>query len=247
MYDCPEGAIIRANAATDALSAPSGGDLLPSILALLPRGTAWGTPDDATPDPQRLMSRYWAALAEVMADHYGRLHQVKAESTSVTLVASLEDWETELGLPDPCYGANQSVETRLRAVRAKVMAQQVDSLDDIECLATALGYTALAERAGLPFRVGSRVGDRLGDPDGACWVVLTISSLGPSVPFRAGNNRVGDRLLDFPQASDLECILEAAKPAEWMIRYDYAHGLRLVTENGVQVVEGGKRVYEVIS
>jgi uncharacterized protein YmfQ (DUF2313 family) len=248
MSDCPDGAIIRANAATDALSAPGGDDLLPAILALVPRGTAWGTPDDTTPDPTRLMSLYWAALADVMAEHYARLHQVKAESTSVTLVASLEDWETELGLPDPCYGANQSVETRLRAVRAKVMAQQVDSLDDIECLASALGYTALAERATLPFRFGaSRFGDRLGDKDAAFWVVLTISTLGPSVPFRFGTSRFGARLLDFPQANDLECILEAAKPAEWMIRYDYAHGFRLVTDNGVQVVVGDRRVYEVTS
>lgn len=230
MSDCP-GLLISTEAARDDLSAPTGDDLLPAVLALLPVGAAWGTPDNVAPDLTRLMSRYWGAAADVMAEHYARLHQIKVESTTVTLTESLADWETELGLPDPCFGADQSVETRVRAVRAALLVRPIDSLTAIECLAESLGYTVTARRADLPFRVGSRVGDRLGDPTGACWVVLEIEMIGPPVYFRVGNSRVGDRLLEFPMALDLECVLDRLKPAEWAIRYDYSAGTILVEDS----------------
>lgn len=222
MSDCPSSPILTMSPPADFLSAPSGDDLVPAILALLPLGAAWGTPDGEAADLDRQMSRYWAGMADVMAENYARLHQVKSESTTVTLIGSLDDWETELGLPDPCFGADQTVEARFRAVRARVIAQQIEGLGDYECLASTLGYTATASRPTLPFRVGSRVGERLGDPTAACWVVMTIGALGPAVPFRVGNSRAGARLLDFSTATDLECVLDRVKPVEWNIRYDYS-------------------------
>jgi uncharacterized protein YmfQ (DUF2313 family) len=218
---------VSATAPTDVLSAPSVDDLAPQVLALLPRGAAWRSPDAValTSDGSRLVG-FWRALTAPLTDLYARFAGVAAEGTAITLEASLADWELELGLPDPCVRQPEGFLARKRAVRAKILAAGLITPADFVCLARALGYdAAVAEMQ--PFRVGrSRCGDdRLWGAEVQWCFVVQIEPLGDPVRFRVGTgmSRVGrDRLLDWPRAEDLECLIRARAPAETLPIFVYA-------------------------
>ena len=130
----------------DKQSAPTADDLLPAVLTLTPRGSAWGTDEagdgrGASP----VMLRVWRAIAKWAADLNARDFEVATQAFPSGATIALGDWETELGLPDACTPGQRSTAERLAAVRTKYGAIGGSSPDYLICVAAALGYDITIE------------------------------------------------------------------------------------------------------
>lgn len=79
-------------------------EVLPSVVALLPEGPAWR----AAQEEGTVMRAYWSTLAGVLAYAYLRICAFVDELFCATAKESLDQWQLEYGIGDPCdpYGHN---------------------------------------------------------------------------------------------------------------------------------------------
>ncbi|WP_287268448.1 putative phage tail protein [Mesorhizobium sp.] len=186
------------------------------LMAVLPKGAAWGTPDNQALDPLSVLARFWRAIGSALGDAYRALFGVALESTAVTLVTSLDDWEIEYGLPDPCLGPDQTIDMRMRSLLLKIRSGGTITPGDFIKLAADAGYTIKIEEP-EPFCMGgSDMGgdDELsgGDPVEYVWIVSV-----PNVPvydFHMNEAEMGVTPFgDLGLPADLICLFKAMKPA----------------------------------
>jgi len=231
----------------DALSAPDVEALLYSGLSLWPRGAAWGAPDGEAPSTTSVIARLTRALLSPFAYLYAKAWRLTEESRSASLVDSLEEWETDFGLPISCSDGNQTKDARIRALRTRVARLATITPDDVIRLAAGLGYVAALEEPDA-FRVGESALGGYGEISATAlesqWVVLVRDA--PITQFQVGVSEVGvDRLLDFDNGV-LECEIRRIAPAWTTVVFNYAEqpiGLFLVTEDGTRIVtETGKKL-----
>lgn len=223
-WPCDDVLDVAALDTRDAESDPDESDLTDQIIALLPPGAAWGTPDGEAHDPASEMSTFWRGFAKMLKPLYAQAFTTTLESTVSTITNSLEDWEIDLGLPDPCLGGDQTVETRLRSVISKVLASATITPGDFLCLADRLGFAIRIEEPEV-FECG--ISECALDHEAATinldveWVVHLAA--GPSDYFEAGIGEAGEtRLLDWPANTELECILRPLRPAWSLLYFDYS-------------------------
>lgn len=226
----------------DALSAPTVDALLFSGLSLWPRGAAWGTPDGEAPGTASVIAKLTRALLAPFADLYARTWRLTEESRSASLVDSLEDWEADFGLPSRCTTEDQTRETRIKVLRARVARLATITPPDVIRLAAGLGYVvAIEEPDG--FIAGEGTCRGIGEVSGADleqqWVVMVRDA--PVSQFETGIGEAGvNRLLDFDHGT-LECEIERIRPAWTNVVFNYAErrvGLYLVTETGARITTG---------
>ncbi|RWO57313.1 MAG: DUF2313 domain-containing protein [Mesorhizobium sp.] len=203
----------------DVLSDPSDETAEGFLTALLPKGAAWGTSDNQALDPLSVLARFWRVIGSAFADAYRALFGVTLESTAVTLVNSLDDWEIEYGLPDPCLGPDQTIDARMRSLLLKIRSGGTITPADFIKLAADAGYAISIEEP-TPFRMGgSAMGGTQalggGYPSEYVWIVKVP---GVSVDhFRMGVGRMGETPLGKLGLPDnLVCLFKALKPA-WTI------------------------------
>lgn len=215
----------------DALADPALETVAETLYQLLPSGPAWRTPDNAAFDEQSRLGGFLRGLAGDMATLYRKAFGTALESTASTLDLSLEDWEVDYGLPDPCLGPEPARDTRLRFLLAKVRSQGTITPRDFIEVAAAIGYRIEIEEP-MPWQCGqSELGStdevagggyELGEPTlvepGAehaveyDWIVRVLDT--PVVYFEAGMSQAGaDALTEFARAEDLECLFRALAPA----------------------------------
>ena len=183
-----------------------------------PVTAAWGTPDNQTLDQASVLYRFWTAIGAGFANAYRALFQVSMESTSVTLDQSLEDWEHELGLPDPCMAETDSRAARIAAVRTRVLASAIVTPQDFIRLAASMGYEVFIEEP-RPFECGiSECGwtdEIAGSMDGQIewdWIVSIAGQ--PARYFEMGESECGiDALTDWEPIQDIECMFRRIAPA----------------------------------
>ena len=130
----------------DRLSAPSAADVLPQLLQITPRGPAWGT-DEAGDGKgaQPTMLGFWTALAGHAAANYAIDFELATQCFPSAITYSLEDWESEYGLPDDCFSGQTGTAQRIAAVRAKFAAVGGQSPAYFICLAKSIGYDITIE------------------------------------------------------------------------------------------------------
>lgn len=200
----------------DVLSDPDDETAETFLTALLPKGAAWGTPDNQALDPLSVLARFWRAIGSALADAYRAFFGVALESTAVTLVTSLQDWEIEYGLPDPCLGPQATIDARTRSLLMKVRSAGTITPADFIELAASAGYTISIEEP-EPFCVGgSEMGgdDEMsgGEPVEYVWIVSV-----PNVAlyeFHMGEAEMGITPFgDLGLPTDLICLFNAVKPA----------------------------------
>lgn len=80
---------------------PTQAEIIPQLLALLPRGRAWLTHEGA-PQPGTTIWKYWNALAAVWAFVNQRICDLRKEFFCATASETLDLWNEEYGLPDGC-------------------------------------------------------------------------------------------------------------------------------------------------
>lgn len=125
---------------------PSADDLLPQILALTPRGPAWGTDESGDGSgASPVMRRVWKAVAAWVADLNRRDFELATQAFPSAITFSLPDWERELGLPDLCFKGQAGPPARIAAVRARFGAIGGQSPAYFVCLAKSIGYDITIE------------------------------------------------------------------------------------------------------
>lgn len=80
---------------------PTADEITPQLIALLPRGRAWGT-HDGGPFPGTVLWRFWYAVATVLAFFNARACALLLEYFCRTATETHDTWLLEYGLPDGC-------------------------------------------------------------------------------------------------------------------------------------------------
>lgn len=166
--------------------ARSEADYLAAIQALLPRGRAWPR------DPAALMTALLDGFAKSYATTDARQTNLLTDAFPVTTVELLPEWESTLGLPDPCLGEAPTLQQRQGQVVARFKAQGGQSVAYLNSVAEALGFrVAITEFAN--FRSGiNHAGDGINGSE-----VPT-----PGAYFIAGSGHAGDPIVMWLNGSE---------------------------------------------
>ncbi|WP_082407216.1 putative phage tail protein [Mesorhizobium sp. 1M-11] len=202
----------------DVLADPDVEQLLPAALNFWPRGAVFGSPDGLAVDT----SSNWAKLTQVLLSPFVTLYRraflLALEASPATFDQTLEDWETEYGLPDSCVQAEQTRAERIAAVVAKVNAAPLITPGDFVRLALDYGFVVEIEEPAV-FECGfSECG---GEHATGAWSqeiywIVRVSEVAVFY-FRTGEGECGaDPLFSFGDAERLLCILMRLSPA-WTI------------------------------
>lgn len=193
---------------------------LQALSYLLPMGFAWPRHPDST------LMRVLRGVAATFDELDRFIAEAAFQWMPHHTVTRLAEWEEATGLPDRCFGADQSFATRRKLLLARLRGPTLAYFDSspaavesIAAICATIGYT-VSVFYNIPFRVGrNRVGDRLGKLDGILYVKVTVAN----TPFRVGVNRVGDRLVQTAQdLGPLECYLKRIVPARYAINVSLA-------------------------
>lgn len=189
-------------------------DYLAALQALLPRGRVWPRDPDAT------QTKALSGLTQSYARNNLRAGQLLVDAFPATTFQLLPEWESTLGLPDPCAGASPTTQGRRTQVIARFTGIGGQSAAYMIAFAKSLGYTITITQY-APARVGqSRVGQPLcGAPWAHAWRVN--SSLNTVVRSRVGTSAVGEPLASWSNAV-LECELKAIAPAHSTVFFAYS-------------------------
>lgn len=175
----------------------SADDYALALLQLLPPGALWRSLGRQGTQFRALLAAHADELARV--DQRGR--DLLDEADPRTTEELIEQWEAQVGLPDPCVTTPQTLDER----RAAVVARLVTPLGLNEAffieLAAAAGYTITIQSR--PVRLYGRAvyGGPYGDTDWRYVWVVVVDGSGPSEP--------------------LECLFERAKPAHTVVQFEY--------------------------
>jgi uncharacterized protein YmfQ (DUF2313 family) len=181
----------------------------------MPRGRVWPRDGDT------VQSQLLAALTQVYERQNLRANQLLVDAFPVSALELLTEWESTLGLPDPCAGEAPTIAARRAQVVARIMAQGGQSAAYFIAFALALGYTITITQF-APARVGMlRAGMPVCGPDWAhAWQVN--SQLNTVQRAQAGVLCAGEPLAYWSN-SVLECELNAVKPAHTTLIFAYIH------------------------
>lgn len=202
----------------DVLADPDVERLLPSALNFWPRGAAFGSPDGVAIDAGSNWAKLMRVLLSPFIDLYRRAFALALEVSPATLDQTLEDWETEYGLPDDCVGGVQTRAERIAAVAAKVNAAPLITPGDFVRLALEYGFVVEIEEPAV-FECGfSECG---GEHATGAWrqEIYWIVRVGELAVFyfRTGEGECGaDPLFSYGDAERLLCIFMRLSPA-WTI------------------------------
>lgn len=149
------------------------GRSLDVLLRHLPLGSAWL----AYRLPGKRAYRMMTALADTFEDAWSFLCGLAAELNPYTTYQMLPDWETAVGLPDPCLPAATTIDQRRAQVVFRLTKKRWVTVNDWADLAALFGLTIAVTpgylysgSSGFPshgrFRVYINVLSGCGTPDG---------------------------------------------------------------------------------
>lgn len=137
----------------------SAGDYCNAFLRCLPTGPVWPRDPDAMPYQVALALYSCYATSGVAAA------ALLVDAFPATAVGLLPEWESALGLPDPCAGEAPTIELRRSQVVARLTDPGGCSIAYFVAYAAALGYDITIDQ----FRP-RRFGDPFGQPmNGLAW------------------------------------------------------------------------------
>jgi len=197
------------------MSAPNyqASDFVGAIHALMPRGLAWPK------DPNSIMGKVIAGLAPMWVRHTQANNNLLVDAFPATAVQLLPEWESALGLPDPCAGESPTLAGRQQQVVARFTNSGGQSVPYFIAYAQALGYTVTVSEF-TPFRMGQqRMGCQLGTQD---WAFAWQINAPPETVtyFAMGQSYMGQPLASWGNAV-LQCELTAIKPAHTILNFAY--------------------------
>jgi len=170
--------------------------------------------------------RWLRAWAQVLRAHHEFVDSATQQWLPHRTCSRLEEWEEALGLPDTCFNGEQSAEQRrtnmLARLRGDIDLPHVDS--SAESPGAIKAYLArYGYQVEVWYSTPFRAGrNRVGDRLGALSGILNIRVLYLCQPFRTGENRVGQRLrICTEDGTEIECLLARIAPARFQINVIY--------------------------
>jgi uncharacterized protein YmfQ (DUF2313 family) len=170
------------------------------LKSLLPKGKAW------TREVTSILHQFLFGEADELARVDARSDVLLSERDSRTVNELLPEYEEELGLPDDCSEAAETIEERRRAVNTKVLSLGGQHPQYYIDLALAVGSVIKIIEYITPRFHFSIVTDG-----------RTI------VEFICGSSESGDPLTFIPPAVYLECIINRLKPAHTVANFVYSN------------------------
>lgn len=194
----------------------SAANFLQALQAHLPRGRVW--PRDPDAQQTAVLSGFTSCFAALTA----RANELLVEAFPPTSDELLPEWESTLGLPDPCAGEQPTLDQRRNQVKARLANSGGQSLPFFISYAANLGFSVTITQY-TPFRMGQqRMGDQLGSPDWAFTWAINAPAFSV-VPFTMGQSAMGDALRSWNNAV-LECEFNEIKPAHTVLLFTYGLG-----------------------
>lgn len=188
-------------------------NFLAAMQALLPRGRVWPRDADA------VQTQVLSGLAPCYERQTARANYLLIDSFPSTTYELLPEWESTLGLPDPCAGAAPTIPQRRSQVIARFTNIGGASIPYFIGFAESLGYTVTIEQYSQ-----ARAGQlRAGMPCcGYDWNFASkiTAPLNTVVRAKAGAMAAGDPLVSWGNAV-LECEFRAIMPAHTIPIFAY--------------------------
>lgn len=209
-------------------------DFVTQGVATLPTGPAWSR------DPGSVRNALLRGLLGTHAYAWERMLRLLAEADPRSAYETIEDWEADCGLPDPCIGPQTDLQDRRDAVVMKRQTRGGQSRAYYIEIARRLGFHITIEEFKV-FRVGlSRVGDRLYNEG---WThTWRVTVVGRTVRyFRTGASVMGERLVRWDNTI-LECVLHALKPAHTILQIAYINAA--IWDGGTAIWNGGTAIWD---
>ncbi|AXF86390.1 hypothetical protein DTO96_102144 [Ephemeroptericola cinctiostellae] len=186
-----------------------------SLSRLMPSGFAWSK------DKGSAQYAWLTAKAIEFNDFEQYTYRTVEQFYPHSTCNRFAEWKRAVGLPDACFAESSEISlrtqmlTRLRGLSGLAYDDSSPAApESIKSMCAVIGYDVDVWYS-TPFRVGrDAVGDHLGALDG----VLNVQINRVCEPFRAGANRVGDRLEMCTQTGlELVCYLTRIVPARFTI------------------------------
>lgn len=187
-------------------------DYTGALLSLLPRGRVWPK------DPDSAQAKLMAGLAPSFQRLDARAQTLLVDAFPATTTELLPEWESSLGLPDPCDGPGQTVDQRRAQVLNKFVSAGGQSVAYFVGVLTRLGYPDATITQYAPFRVGI---DHVGFPiHGLEWAYhWTINLPNLSVFwFLVGISTVPGPLFSISDQA-VFCVIDDLKPAHTTVDF----------------------------
>ena len=209
----------------DALADPSADLMQGAVISIAPRGAAWGTDEAGNGAGASLnQAGYWRGIGSAFGDLYRFLFSSAAQSHPSAITIALEEWEIELGLPDPCSAGLGSIEARIRSVRMKHAAIGGASPGYFICLARSAGYEiTIEEPDGFECDSSECDGDEyVSEIDLRLFWIVTPAGV-QETWFRPDEGVCdSDPLEGYVPFGDLECLLNSVAPLHTRLIFNYA-------------------------
>jgi uncharacterized protein YmfQ (DUF2313 family) len=186
------------------------------LSQLLPPGVALPSSSSST------LRQLLEAFGLLLADAHNRGEDLLDEADPRTTVELLEDWERNVGLPDPCIGEGGTLQERRLQVLNRLTRSRFQTVAFFKQVALELGYVIEIEEFRPPACGRMRCGDRLNGAPLEHRFYWRVAVPDPRLTlFRTGQSRCGDRLTEIDEADDLECVLRRMKPAHTTLLFSY--------------------------
>lgn len=197
----------------------SADDFRNALLRLLPRGPIWSRAPDGIPS---LLAGIWA---QTFARNSDRATALLVDCFPSTAVELLPEWESSLGLPDPCAGPAATIAQRRAQVVARLSDGGGSSTQYYVDFAAALGYEITIKEF-KPSRFGKKFGDPFGGTDWAyAWQVTSPSLV---IVHRKFGAPFGEAFANWG-ATVVQCELLSRKPAHTILTFNYVSSSGLGT------------------
>ena len=173
------------------------------LLALLPQGRAWRSPNGG-PEPASTMWKFWRAIATPVQALEARLCALRAEFFCATASETRPLWLADYGLPDAC-DPYPDLCTKVAASGGQTCAY----------------ITALAAKAGWSVSCRPIGSDPLGSLRLRINTAASTAYAGPlQKKFTAGCGLVGQSLGCSPDIGPVQCLLARILPAHLQIIWE---------------------------
>jgi uncharacterized protein YmfQ (DUF2313 family) len=189
-------------------------DFLKALQGLMPRGRVWPR------DPDEVQTQVLSGLAPSYARATARANYLLVDAFPATTYELLPEWESTLGLPDPCAGVAPTIAQRQAQVLARFIGVGGPTIASLTAFAANLGYTVTINQF-----VEARAGQlHAGDPcNGTAWSYAwqVNAPLNTVTIAQAGAMAAGDPLASWGNAV-LECEMKAVMPAHTIPIFSYS-------------------------
>lgn len=188
-------------------------DFLRALQGLMPRGRVWARDQDA------VQTQVLSGLTPSYERSTARANYLLTDAFPATSYELLPEWESTLGLPDPCAGVAPTIAQRQAQVRARFIGVGGPSIQSLTDFATNLGYTVTINQF-VEARAGQmHAGDACSGTEW-CYVWQVNAPLNSVSYAKAGAMAAGDALASWGN-SVLECEFRTIMQAHTIPIFSY--------------------------